>query len=378
MEYILTLVLTAVAAAIVIVIQSALSKKDSPFYGLIVPCVLFCANLITFLVMLAKKATVKNIILVFAGIYLTVAIGVISFVIFRLRYAKTVSADNRRRNKMLAARRAEAENQKKLLERLKGFICPESTLDPQAQREIVIMAKLGKTSEEISEETSVPASDIDIILASFKRYAMRIDSDEGSTDIILSPSQQEEIVSNIVNSLPGDHDISPEGYWTKSSVRTLASTVIGTGVSSRIVSAYLRHWGLSVPTAMTIKARRENPMVANWLVGEFEEIREKCREEGGEIIWIYTLKPEALYDVSKNLPTDVTLLMALTNDGYSRFKVFPSNENAIFEKFTKALIADAPCKYFAVVNENFDSYMSELGRVSLRAFSDRIEFFKAK
>jgi hypothetical protein len=143
------------------------------------------------------------------------------------------------------------------------------------------------------------------------------------------------------------------------------------------MSAYLRHWDVAVPADKTIKVRRENPAVANWLVNEFEEVRIKCKNEGGEIVWIYTLKPEAIHEVSKHIPHDAILLMAVTNDGYARFKFYPAGEKDIFSKFVNSLVACASCKYFAVVNEKFDEYMEELGRVSIRALSDRIEFFKA-
>ncbi|MBE6608062.1 MAG: hypothetical protein E7633_05875 [Ruminococcaceae bacterium] len=327
--------------------------------------------------MLSSKSPAKKLFLVFFAIYIVVAASVVAFIFFRIRYAKYVSEDTRRRNRVLAARRAEAENQKRLLDQLRGFICPESFVDVQAQREIVIMSKAGQTNEEIAKQTTLDIKEIEAIVASFKRYVARIDSEEGSADIILSPAQQEEIVVNIINSIPTEHGISTEEYWTKNSVRNLASAILGMNVSTRIMSAYLRHWDIAVPTNKTIKARRENPVVANWLVGEFEDIRVKCKDEGGEIIWIYTLKPDAVHDISKNIPVNSTLLMAVTNDGFARFKFYASNEKAIFTKFTNSLVSSASCKYFAVVNENFDEYMDELGRVSIRALSDRIEFFKA-
>lgn len=377
LEYVFTIIAVVAASAAAIWGELLLTKKDSPLWGMIIPCSLFIANIITFIVMLSSKASMKNLLLVFFAMYVVVAASVVSFIIFRIRHAKHMTEDTKRRNRVLAARRAEAENQKRLLDQLRGFICPESFVNDQAQREIVIMHKSGRTNEEIAQQTSVDVKEIETIIASFKRYVARIDSDEGSADIILSPAQQDEIVANIANSIPSEHGISTEGYWTRNSVRNLASSILGTNVSTRIMSAYLRHWDIAVPASKTIKARRENPVVANWLVGEFEDIRTKCKDESGEIIWIYTLSPEAIHDVSKNIPSDSVLLMAVTNDGYARFKLYSAKESAIFNKFVNALVSSASCKYFAVVNENFDEYMSELGSVSVRALSDKIEFFKA-
>lgn len=376
--YILTVIGVIAASAAVVWGEYKLTKKESPFWGLIIPGSVFFVNIVTFLIMMIAGARLRNLVLVFTAIYLVVVAGIISYLIFRIQYAGKVADDTRRKNRALAARRAEAENQKRLLELLKGFICPESTINPEGQREIVIMSKSGKELQEIAEIASAEIAEIEAILASFKRYVSRLESDEGSTDLILTSAQQEEIVSNIVNSLPADHGIGSELCWTKATVRSLASALIGTSVSSRIVAAYMRHWDLTVPANKTIKSRRENPIVANWLASEFEEIRTQCVSEGGEIVWVYTVKPEAIHDVCANIPKDCVMLIAVTNDGFVRFKLYSSEDTSIFEKFTDALLASANCKYFAVINENYDDYMKELGRTKIRALSTQIEFFRSK
>lgn len=378
MEYVLTIIAVIAASAASVWGEMTLTKKEGPFWGLIIPGGVFAVNLLTLLIMIALSAPIKAILLVFIAIYLVVLAGVISYIIFRMQHIGRVSDDAKRRSRALAARRAETEKQKRLLELLKGFVCPESTINPEGQREIVLMSKTGHDIDEIAQAASAEPDEIEAILASFRRYSSRLESDEGASDLILSSSQQEEILSNVVNSLPEDHSINQESYWTKISVRGLASSLLGTNVSGRIVSAYLRHWDICVPSAKTIKSRKENPIVANWLASEFEEIRSKCIAEGGELIWIYTVKPEAVHDISSNIPKDVVLMIAVTNDGFSRFRLFSADDSNIFEKFTDALIKSANCKYFAIINEDYDDYMKELGRSKIRALSSQIEFFKTK
>jgi hypothetical protein len=378
LEYVLTIIAVIVASAAAVWGEMILAKKDSPFLGLTIPCGTFVVNILTFLIMLIAKASLKAILLVFVAMYLVVIAGVIAYLIFRVQHLGRVADDTRRRNRALAARRAEAEKQKRLLELLKGFVCPESTINPEGQREIVLLAKSGHDVTEIAEKAEAEPEEIEAILLSFKRYSSRITSDDGASDIILSSAQQEEILSNVINSLPADHDINQEEFWTKTSVRSLASSIIGTSVSSRIIGAYLRHWEICVPANKTIKARRENPIVANWLAGEFEEIRSKCMAESGELVWIYTVKPEAVHDISSNIPKDVILMIAVTNDGFSKFRIFPADQSDIFATFIDALLKDTNCKYFAVVNDDYDDYMKDLGRSKLRLLTPQIEFFKAK
>ncbi len=378
MPYILTVIAVIAASAAVVFGQSKLTKKDGPFWGLLIPSAVFIVNILTLIIMLVSDARLRDTVLVFTAIYLVVVAGVVSYIIFRVQHLGRVADDTRRRNRALAARRAEAESQKRLLALLKGFVCSESSINADGQREIVLMSKAGREIEEIAEAASADVKEIEAILASFKRYTSRIESDDGATDLILTAAQQEEIVSNIANSLPADHGINSESYWTKSTVRSLASDILGTSVSSRIIGAYLRHWDLAVPASKTIKARRENPIVANWLATEFEDIRSKCMSEGGEILWIYTVKPEAIHDVSSNVPKDCVLLLAITNDGFTKFRLYSASESSIFEKFVDTITEYASCKYFAVVNENYDDYMKELGRAKVRSLSTQIEFFRAK
>lgn len=378
MIFVLTVIAVIAASAAVVYGELILTKKESPFWGLIIPGGVFFVNILVFLIMLGAGARLRNLVLVFTAIYLVVVAGIISYIILRIQHVGKVADDTRRRNKALAARRAEAENQKRLLEILKGFVCPESTINAEGQREIILMARAGRTDEEIAEAASASLEEIEAIISSFRRYVSRLESDEGSTDVILTSAQQEEIVSNIINSLPADHGITDEAYWTKTSVRSLASAIIGSSVSSRIVGAYLRHWDIAVPANKTIKARRENPIVAGWLANEFEDIRSKCMAQGGEIVWIYTVKPEAVHDVSSNIPKDCIVFIAVTNDGFSKFKFYSSDEASAFEKFIDSITEAADSKYFAIINENYDEYVKELGRAKIRSLSPQIEFFRAK
>ena len=144
------------------------------------------------------------------------------------------------------------------------------------------------------------------------------------------------------------------------------------------MSAYLRHWDIAVPANKTIKARRENPIVAGWLANEFEDIRTRCMAQGGEIIWIYTVKPEAVHDVSANVPRNCIVFIAVTNDGYSRFKFYSADEAGAFEKFVDSITDGADSKYFAIINENYDEYVKEMGRTKVRSIAPQIEFFRAK
>ena len=170
LEYFLTIIAVIAASVAAVWGENYLSKKDSPFWGLIIPSSVFFVNIITLLIMLLAKASLKKLLLVFFAIYAVVAASLVAFIIFRVRRAKLVNENIKKRNKVLAARRAEAENQKHLLDQLKGFVCPESFVDSKTQKDVVLMAKSGRTNEEISQKTTLDVKEIEAILLSFKRY----------------------------------------------------------------------------------------------------------------------------------------------------------------------------------------------------------------
>ena len=93
------------------------------------------------------------------------------------------------------------------------------------------------------------------------------------------------------------------------------------------------------------------------------------------IIWIYTVPMEAICEISTFVPKNPVLLAAVTNDGAFRFKVYDESDRERFSDFATALAATADRKLYAVVNENFEEYMSVLGKAKVRALSEKIEFF---
>jgi hypothetical protein len=179
-----------------------------------------------------------------------------------------------------------------------------------------------------------------------------------------------------VNSVPYQCDAGEGSLWDKSSARKLAANRLDAGVSARIVSAYLRHWGFTVPAAQTIKARANDPRVKSWIISDFEKIRKTAAAKGGEIIWIYTVPMEAICEISTYIPKNPVLLAAVTNDGAVRFKVYDETDRDRFSDFATALAASADRKIYAVVNEEYDAYMTALTKAKRRALENKIEFFE--
>ena len=374
---IVILVLLALVASVGIVYAVyRLAKMKNVFWTLIPSGGMLVITLLVLLIMKLAGAGWIDSLVTFYIFQIPVIAGVLSISPLRLNRKINVAAENEKQVRLQVARRIEAERRRQLLDSLQGFCCAESTMKVEGQREIVLMSKNGKAIEEIVNLSGSSAEEVQMILDSYERYSSRLETGDGTADLILTPEQEEDIVCRLVNSVPYQCDAGEGSLWDKSSARKLAANRLDAGVSARIVSAYLRHWGFTVPAAQTIKARANDPRVKSWIISDFEKIRKTAAAKGGEIIWIYTVPMEAICEISTYIPKNPVLLAAVTNDGAVRFKVYDETDRDRFSDFATALAASADRKIYAVVNEEYDAYMTALTKAKRRALENKIEFFE--
>jgi transposase len=373
----LLIVLGLVALSVgVIYGESYLSKSKNVYMGLI-PCgAVSVASYLTLLIMLLADSG-WYALLTFFLLQIPVVIGVIYLFRSKMKQAIRMRQENQRQMKLQNARRLEGEKQIHMNLLLRGFRCAESGMKVEGQREIVILSRSGHTSQEIAQTTGASVEDVEQILAAYERYCHRADADEStSTDRILTMEQEETIVNYLVNSTPAENQISASLLWNRTTVRAMASQLLGMNLSTRMVTAYLTHWGLTVPEKQTIRSRSSDPDVHMWIVSEYDRIRKLASDHGGEIIWIYTVIPEKIQDISTYVPKDPIMLCAVSVEGSVAFRVYDRSLDGYFNDFVASITAASGSKLYAIVNEDYDEYMSRLGRDRRRALTDKIEFFR--
>lgn len=372
---ILTFVSLIITAGVVFG-EFVLTSRKNAFFPLIPVAAASVLSFIILFFMLIFGAKFITWFTVFYIFQIPVFAGALAYIFFRRKRRAGAIAEQQKQARLRTARRLEEEKHRRLLETLRGFYCAESKMKAEGQREIIVLSDSGKTVEEIAALSGADENEVRLILNAFERYSSRINGESGSSDLILTPEQEEAIVTNIVNSLPFDHSI-PAQLWTKQTVRMMAADILGSSVSIRIVSAYLKHWGFTVPAAQTIKSRASQSKVRTWLAGDFEVIRKRAAAESAEIIWIYTVGLDAVSSVSAYMPRNPVMICAVSNDGSIAFKIYDKNDKRAFDDFVDAMTTSFKTKVFAVVNENFEEYSKSVGREKLRFISDRIEIFPA-
>lgn len=352
-----------------------ITAKKNVLFGLIPAGIVWLGALIVMLIMFISGAEVKTVFITYYVLQIPVIIGVLTFVLFRRKRRAGAIAEQQRALHIQTARRMEEEKQRRLLETLRGFHCAESRMKTEGQREIVLMSKSGKTENEIAMNAGVDVSEVRLVLAAYERYNDRVNGEFGTSDLILSPEQEESIVTNVVNSLPFHHSIASQ-LWTRQGVRALAAELVDAPVSVRMITAYMKHWGFTVPVTQTIKYRSDRQDVRTWLAGPFEEIRKKAAAVQGEILWIYTVPLDDAREISSFMPKNPIMICAVSNDGAISFKVYDATEKNAFDDFVDSLIGTFKTKVFAVVNERYDDYIRVIGREKLKFISDKVELFR--
>ena len=373
----MALIAAALSAGVVFgEIYAARAKKL--MIGLIPPVAIAVIAYIVLIALIAGHRPALTVLFTFYMLQIPVITGVVAFVLIRTRHRRRQTDENLKQIKLQNARRIENEKQQRLNTLLNGFRCTESSMKLEGQREIVILSRSGHTNEEIAASTGASIPEIEQILGSFERYCNRVDIDDtNTTDKILTPEQEESIVNYLVNSNPAENKLSGSFLWNKGTARIMASNLLGQNISSRMIGAYMAHWGLTVPEEQTIRYRSNQPEVRMWLAGEFERIRSLAAQKGGEIIWIYTVNPEKLADISVSIPKNPVMLCAVSADGSLAFRVYDKDVPGYFTDFVAALTSSNSKKFYAIINEEYEFYMDTLGRDRRKAVSSKIEFFEA-
>ena len=371
----LTIIGVLAVSAAAVGAQMFFAKQKSKLFGLIPPVAVFIAAIVTALVMNACSANLVKIAVIFFLFYIPIIISLISLGLIRRSHLKVVEDQINRQNMVAAARHMEAERHRRLTEQLKHFCCSASSLSAKEQQEIIMKVQTGKTPENVADATGIELAEINAILTAFERYVNGYNSVDNSSDIILTDEQCEEAVLRIANSTPRAEGIGYDELWNKSSARAVLCTITGVGVSKRTTSAYLRHFGFTVPANQAIKARREIPEVALWIHDHYPAIRKKAIENGAEIVWIYQTDVSCIKDFSLNTVQDPVMISAVSEDGNITFRVYPKNSRDKFSDFVTALSAQFNRRIIAVVNENYHENMKHLGVKRREELASRIEFF---
>ena len=181
----------------------------------------------------------------------------------------------------------------------------------------------------------------------------------------------------------------PFALWSRKAVQAAIKIKWGVDMPIRTVGEYLHRWGFTPqrPAKHAVEQRPEQ--VRQWLTADYPAIVKQARREGGEIYWadetairqdtawVRGYAPAGQTPVVEHAARwdSLTMISALTNQGLIRFALHDGAINTErFIEFLGALVHDAPCKVFVIV-DNLRVHHAKLVHEWLDSRTDTIEIF---
>ena len=181
----------------------------------------------------------------------------------------------------------------------------------------------------------------------------------------------------------------PFALWTRKAIQQLIKELYGIEMPLRTISGYLSRWGFTPQRPQKRAYERKDPEVQKWLKETYPEIKNKAKNEGGEIHWadethIQSMpnnlrgfapkgKTPTLKHTAKKLK--INMISSITNRGVVRFMTYRDSMNASkFIKFLKRLVQASERKVFLIV-DNLRVHHSRKVKEWLEEVEDQIELY---
>ncbi|GLU37322.1 hypothetical protein Pssp01_14150 [Pseudomonas sp. NBRC 100443] len=203
----------------------------------------------------------------------------------------------------------------------------------------------GQTLKNIAASTGLSAP---TIIAAYKAYLAggwaavpaKPRGRQAGDGRVLGAQQEAELLELLTSVRPDDLDL-PFLLWQMEALQALAEQRLGLRLPARTASHYLQRWQLNAPKPAQRMAEA-TPAVRRWYANTYPEVRNKAREEGGEIFWVD--------DVSLRLPTDqrrLGLMRCVSNRGHLRWMTYEGGLRAPYLiDFFSRLMLESGCKVF--------------------------------
>lgn len=170
----------------------------------------------------------------------------------------------------------------------------------------------------------------------------------------ISPAQELSLLSMLLNE-PAKMKFR-SGLWTRQLFQRSIKRRVNIDVPIRTVSEYLKRWGLIPQKPIGITSVTNSTDVQDWLCGDYQDIVERAKGDGGEIHWLvvkslggHTAK---IYDDLLLLKKKkaAMLIASITNKGQIRFMLSRREISSdLLIEFMTRLIVDASRKVFLLL-----------------------------
>lgn len=182
----------------------------------------------------------------------------------------------------------------------------------------------------------------------------------------LSPWEEETVQELILLHFPSELKID-SGLWTRQAVQALIAQQYGVMMPIRTVGEYLKRWGFTPQKPLKRAYEQDPKTVKTWLETEYPIIKQRAKQEGGEIAWgdESGLRSDAQVgrgyapvgqtpEIQLNTQrVRVNYIASISNQGNVRFRLYTCKLTAVvLLQFMERLINKRSRKLFWIVDRH--------------------------
>lgn len=269
------------------------------------------------------------------------------------------------------------------------------SIDAQEERRktIVRMRKQGKKLWEIEEAVSLSRTAVCKALKTYREGGWKAlrgkqRGTKAGEKRHLTNDQEKHLREKIIDRRPEQLKLD-FALWTRDAVRQLIQHECGIDMPIRTVGEYLKRWGFTPQKPVKFAYERRPEKVKEWLDQTFPGIRERAKQEKGEIYWGdetglragdvrgkgYAPRGETPVTNATAKYENLSMVSAITNKGRVHWIIVEGTVNAErFIEFLEGLRRDSRKKIFLIL-DNLKVHHSKPVKEWLGKWKSRVEVF---
>jgi transposase len=261
------------------------------------------------------------------------------------------------------------------------------------KKQVVRLKKLGKSGSDVEELTGINKSAVSRIWQSYLKGGLPAIKPKKSgrkkgSNTLLTSEESQAIRRAIIDKTPEQLKLGGS-LWNRERISQYIKRTYGKTVSLRVISNYLKSWGLTCQRPTKRAYSQDDVRVRNFKEQEYRAIVTRAKAENADIYWgdetgvSNTANYERGFALKGHPPVlkvetrkeHVSMISAITNKGSVRFMIYDKGMNQqLLIEFMNRLVSDSTRKVFLIL-DNLRVHHGKIVKEWLDKNRDKIEVF---
>lgn len=246
------------------------------------------------------------------------------------------------------------------------------------RKDIIRLREEGKNNREISKLVGCCLTHVSTIYQKYVKAGNNLETLEPMVrgrregeQRLLSPHQEKTIKKILYKKVPQELGLD-NCLWSRESIKSLISIKFNIEVPIRLVTDYMKRWGVIIPKPVKSRNKKASQNYNKWLKSQLNSILNDSANDNYKIMWISscTVKDNFYSNMlpDDNINRNTSILSSISNHGDIRFLLYYGklSENTL-KSFIKQLYNDTKAKiYLIFVNCIFNNFLDiRLGSIEI-------------